>query len=147
MKIDLKVIPELNEEIVSIRVRELTPRRQLLISELGSLDQNIIIGYQGQDITVLSEDEIVLFSTRDKKVVAKTEAGTEYIIKQRLYELEEALAPKGFIRISSGVLGSAKKIRKLHMTLSGSICVVFTDGTKEFASRRCVGAIKQYLGI
>lgn len=147
MRIDIKVIPDLDEEVITAHVRELTPKRQVLIDELGKDGDFFLIGYQDKECTVLSEDEVVLFCTQGKSVIARTKAGERYLIKQRLYELEETLAHAGFIRLSSGALANAKMIRKLDMSIGGTISVVFLDGTREYVSRRCIQNIKKHFGI
>ena len=71
----------------------------------------------------------------------------EYILRQRLYELEEQLTKHSFVRISNSEIINLKKVRNFDLSLSGTICVTLSDGTATYVSRRYVSKIKQVLGL
>ncbi len=68
-------------------------------------------------------------------------------MRQRLYELEERLDGTMFVRISNSEIINLKKVRKLDLSLTGTIRVLMTDGAATYVSRRYVKKIKQVLGI
>ena len=68
-------------------------------------------------------------------------------LKARLYELEERLAKKNFIRISNSEIVNFSKIKNFDLSLAGTITIIFKDGSKTYVSRRYVKKIKQFLGI
>ena len=147
MKVELNIDPNIKEETVCFMLKALTPKMEALIENLNRSDQSVLVGYIKDEITLLDLNEIVLFYTEAGKVYAKNDKGLVFLVKQRLYELEENLSKDGFIRIANSALANANKIRKLKMSVGGSMGIVFKDGTTEFASRRCISKIKNYLGL
>ena len=75
-----------------------------------------------------------------------TENG-EYVLRQRLYELEECLDGSCFVRISNAEIINLKKVRGFDLSITGTIRVTLTDGSATYVSRRYVGKIKQVLGV
>ena len=71
----------------------------------------------------------------------------EYLLRLRLYELEERLDKSSFVRISNSEIINLKKVRNFDLSFSGTICVSLSDGTVTYVSRRFVAKIKQVLGI
>lgn len=47
----------------------------------------------------------------------------EYAIRYRLYELEEVLDKKQFLRISNSEIVNVKKIRDIDLSITGRICM------------------------
>ena len=82
----------------------------------------------------------------DKKVFAVTGEG-EYVLRQRLYELEERLDGRWFVRISNSEIINLKKVGHFDLSFTGTICVKLSDGTTTYVSRRYVSKIKKILGI
>ena len=71
----------------------------------------------------------------------------EYVLHLRLYEVEERLKNKGFVRISNTEIINIKKAKKFDLSSVGTICVSLTNGNISFVSRRYVTKIKKTLGI
>ena len=65
----------------------------------------------------------------------------------RLYELEERLNKRLFVRISNSEIVNLKKIVRLDLSMSGTICVELNNHSTAYVSRRYVTKIKQALGI
>lgn len=146
MKIDLNIIGDNEEEKAVLFVKEVTPHLSRIIDQLKA-DSDMLIGNKDDEITLLSIQEIVLFFTQKKKVYAKSLDKNTYLIKKRLYEIDERLKSWGFSRPSSGAIGNVKLIRKVKIAFNGGMIVVFVDGTEEFVSRSCVGNIKKVLKL
>ena len=71
----------------------------------------------------------------------------EYIVKYRLYQLEEFLDISSFIRISNSEIINIRKITGIDLGVTGKICICFPGGIKTFVSRRYIPKIKKKLGI
>ena len=52
-----------------------------------------------------------------------------------------------FFRISKSEIVNLKKIRRLDMSVTGTIKVILSDGTETYTSRRNVTKLKNCLGI
>ena len=80
------------------------------------------------------------------KVYAGTAEG-EYLLRLRLYELENRLDPQRFVRISHAEIVNLDKVRCFDLNLAGTICIRLADGSVTYVSRRYVSKIKQLLGV
>ena len=60
----------------------------------------MIAGFQDDQVTVLEPDQIYRFFASNGNVYAETELG-KYVIRLRLYEIEQRLASHSFVRISN----------------------------------------------
>ena len=90
--------------------------------------------------------DIFRIYTGNQKVYIQTLQG-EYAIRYRLYELEEALDKKQFLRISNSEIVNVKKIRDIDLSITGRICIRFLNDTQTYVSRRYIPKIKKSLGI
>lgn len=52
-----------------------------------------------------------------------------------------------FVRVSNSEIINLKKIKNFDLSLAGTICVKFLDGSTTYVSRRYVTKIKEILGI
>ncbi len=130
------------EEIIA-NVHERTPlideiERMVLQDELP--DQ--LPGYQDDEITMLQTKGIECFVVENEKTFAVCQNGSRYLIRKRLYELEQIL-PADFERISRSAIANWKKIRKFRVQLSGAVNAVFGSGYEECISRRCFTELKR----
>lgn len=142
----LNIDKRCREEVIA-NVHERTP----LINEIeklvlqGSITDQIP-GYMDDEITMLTVSEIECFVVEDERTYAVCRNRIRYLIKSRLYELEEWL-PNDFIRISKSAIANWKKISKLKVQLSGAVDAVFKSGYVECISRRCYADLKRRYGL
>ena len=113
---------------------------------LSSKTPEVITGFYNDLAEILSPDDIIRIYAEDGKIFASVKS-KEYILRQRLYELEEQLNKYSFVRISNSEIINLKKVRNFDLSLSGTICVTLSDGTATYVSRRYVSKIKKILGL
>ena len=106
----------------------------------------MIVGFLEDEAMLLSQEEIYRVFTESGKVFAETENG-RYQLRLRLYELEERLDGKRFVRISNAEIVNLGMVRGFDLSFAGTICVRMKNGTVTYVSRRYVSKIKQVLGI
>ena len=148
MQLIFKLFIDRNKpEEVTATVHERTP----LIDEIERLvmrdsftDQ--IPGYKEDEIVMLSISRIECFVVEGEKTFAVYSDGKRYIVRKRLYELEEKL-PEGFERISKSALANWKAITRFTVQLSGAVDAVFKSGYVECISRRCFAELKRRYGL
>ena len=80
------------------------------------------------------------------KFFAVTDKG-EYVLRFRLYEPEDRMDRRCFVRISNSEIINLKKVKSFDLSFRGTICVEFKDCSVTYVSRRYVSKIKQVLGI
>jgi DNA-binding LytR/AlgR family response regulator len=146
LQVEIKL--DVNCEIpkVVIYTREITNEITELANRLSSPTTRIITGVRDEKIYLLKPEEIYRFYSENQKIYADGEKGT-FLIKHRLYELEEMLENSSFIRVSNSAIVNFDRISNLDMSLSGTMSLKFKNGANEFVSRRFVGKIKKYLGL
>ncbi len=105
-----------------------------------------IVGFDGDVVRLLELADIVRIYAAVGKVFAVI-GDKEYILRLRLYEAEERLNGKGFVRISNSEIINIKKAKKFDLSTVGTICVSLANGNVSFVSRRYVTKIKKTLGI
>ena len=95
---------------------------------------------------LLSPFEVFYFESVDNRTFLYTE-NRVLEIKKRLYELEEMLSDKDFVRTSKSQLVNINKIKSLKPELNRSITAKMINGEILFISRRYAKQIKTLLSI
>lgn len=145
MKVDLKLDKKYKEPLILIYTDTLSKEVTGLIEYIENPRKTNIMGIKNEKYFILSPDEVYLFSASEGKVYIKT-AGDEYLIRNRIYELENTL-PENFVRISNSEIVNFDKVKHLDMSISGTINLSFNNETNTFVSRRYIKKIKEYLNI
>ena len=66
-----------------------------------------------------------------------------YDTRQKLYEIEEILADKAFLRISKSVVVNLMKIKALKPAMNGRFSAVLSNGEEVIISRKYVPSLKE----
>lgn len=146
MKIEVKFDASCLEPKVVIITEKMTEEISALIERLSEGTLQEIVGFDGDIVSLLEPANIVRIYSAVGKVFAVTEK-KEYVLRLRLYEAEERLSGKGFVRISNSEIINVKKTKKFDLSMVGTICVSMSNGDVSFVSRRYVTKIKKTLGI
>lgn len=146
MQIEIKIDDSCTEPKVIILTDKVTDEINDILNTLSSKTPEVITGFFNDLAEILSPDDIIRIYAESGKTFA-TVNKKEYIIRQRLYELEEQLTKHSFVRISNSEIVNLKKVRNFDLNLSGTICVTLSDGTATYVSRRYVSKIKKVLGL
>ena len=151
MKMGFKVrtnISEKYEEIeIIINAPKITEEVQKIEGKLIENDSKIIkqiIGYQGNDIFVIKTEDIILFYSEEKNNYCKTKDGI-YMVKEKMYYLDDMLDKNKFIRISNSAIVNIDKIKCFNTSIIGRIVVKFYDNTEVNVSRRRTTEIMKFL--
>lgn len=103
-----------------------------------------ITGYKEQEMYSIKINEIVRIYSESKRVFVRTKDDV-YLVRERLYILEENLKESGFVRISNSEIVNISQIQKLDMSLVGTIKMYLKNGDVTYVSRRYVSKIKEVL--
>lgn len=140
------LIANQQETKVIIVTDEITENVKELMNRLSQEYSQVIAGFQQERLEILEPQSIYRIYAANQKVFAVTDKG-EYVLRSRLYELEEQLVREKFIRISNSEIVNLKRIKNFDLSYAGTIGVTLTNGETTFVSRRYVPKIKQALGI
>lgn len=150
MQIEIKLDATCTEPKIVIVTNKVTDDVQRIVQRITEKLQDeqapLLAGFKGGAATVLNPSEIYRVFAQSGKVLAETTEGV-YYLHLRLYEAEEQLNEKGFVRISNSDLVNLAQVRRFDLSLAGTIHVQLSNGTETYVSRRYVTKIKQLLGI
>ncbi len=97
--------------------------KNCILNRLSSKTPEVITGFYNDLAEILSPEDIIRIYAAGGKTFASV-SNKEYILKQRLYGLEEQLTKQSFVRISKSEIINLKKVRNFDLSLSGTICVI-----------------------
>ena len=146
MKIEVKVDEACREPMVVVYTDRVTDEVQSIVRRLAQDAPQVVVGFREEEAVLLAEDEIQRVLTEGGKVFAEMADG-RFALRLRLYELEERLDAKKFVRISNAEIVNLSWIRGFDLSFAGTICVRLKSGAVTYVSRRYVAKIKQVLGL
>ncbi len=146
MKINTNISSEFKETSITINAPELTKEIQNLLQYVSHINEmpNQIMASENNKIYFIDLERVICFFSKDKYNYVRVKEGT-YKIKQKLYELEDSLRGKDFIRISNSCLIHINQVECFDTSVLGTILVRLKDGTQERVSKRRVGQIMKLL--
>ena len=146
MQVEIRIDSACPEPKVVILTAAVTEEVNELVKKLSADAPHVISGMKDGKVEVLEPADLIRAYTSAGKVCAVTEKG-EYVLRLRLYEVEQRLNPHQFVRISNSEIINLKKIDYFDLSFTGTICVKLRGGTVTYISRRYVSKVKTILGI
>ncbi len=143
MKLETRKIPENEPETVEIRYHWITDEIQEIVSFVKSRQGQLSAARDGKRFEVPVVDLFYAESV-DERVFLYT-ASDSYEIRMKLYELEDLLENKSFLRISKSMIVNLMKISSVRPALNGRFSAVLKNGEEIIISRKYVPALKQIL--
>ena len=129
MPVEIKIDPSYTEPKIIVLTSSMTEDVSNLVKKLSENVPDFISGSRNEKMEVLEQADLIRVYANAGKVFAVTPKG-EYLLRLRLYELEERLNPDRF-----------------DLSITGTICVQLSNGTVTYVSRRYVSKLKKILGI
>ena len=147
MKVEIQIDPSLDEPVAVLRSPGPTEEIEALAARLrGEAVPQPFTVYREREAARVSRSMVLRFYAEDKGVLCQTEQGT-FTVRQRLYELEQALAGTRFVRVSNSEIVNLDRVTGLDLTLAGTIKMTLEGGTVCWVSRRYVKKIRSALGL
>lgn len=150
MKTEIK-IEKCENPFCVIHAEENTASIKALAEKISMLDLNgktfVFNGWDGDFCIQISPEDVYRIYSMEKKVFITTAKET-FVLKNRLYEVEEQLKSfgiEGFIRISNTDIVNFKNVKKLDMSLTGIIKVILKTEEQVMVSRRYMSKIRSEL--
>ena len=144
MKIVIEEIQSSEEEEIIIKCKELSPQLLRVVAQLKAGDS--LVAYDGSKIYRIKPQNIYYFEVIDNNTFIYCQQKV-YESKQKLYELEEALAGGDFLRVSKSVILNLGKISSLSPALNGRFEATLQNNEKVIISRQYVNDLKKVLGL
>lgn len=146
MKVEIQIHSDYEETKVVIYAKELSEEVHKIQEKLTEWTPQVLSGFYGDRLEIIDPEEILRIYAQDGKVFLKTEE-KKYQLRLKLYEIEERLDKKIFVRISRSEIINLKKAVDFDLSYIGTISVKLTNGENSFVSRRYLKKVKQVLGI
>lgn len=146
MEVELRLEPGLEEPRLIICAGADTPELRDLAEQLRKLELAPVVLWDGERSVSAPQSELLRFFTQGKGVSAQMAEGI-YEVRLRLYELEERLDRRRFVRISNSEIINLDHVTAVDLSISGTICMTLDKTVKVYVSRRYVRKIKETLNL
>ena len=143
MDVRIEQVGNEDEELVLIRCREVTDEVREIAAFVKSR-QGSLSGTMDAKRYEIAVADICYIESVDGKTFLYTSDGV-FETASRLYELEELLKTKHFLRISKAMLVNLMKIQSIQPAFNGRFTAVLRTGEKIIISRSYVKALKAAL--
>lgn len=146
MQIEIKMDENYREPKIIIMTDKMTDEVNDIVKKLSDEQPQLIAGFKDDSVQVIEPSSVYRVYAQLGKVFAETSKGN-YLLRLRLYEAEERLEKFSFVRISNSDIINLKKVKSFDLSFAGTICIILSNGTVTYVSRRTVSKIKKLLGI
>lgn len=143
MEIKLLKIAKEQPEQMEIRCHEITEEIKEIVTFVKTR-QGRLTGIQEDRQFEVPVPDVCYIEAVDNKVFLYTPKQV-YETRQKLYELEELLKEKYFLRVSKSLLLNLMKVRSIKPALNGRFLAVLQSGEELIISRKYVPELKAAL--
>ena len=143
MEVKLLKIAKEQPELVEIRCHEVTEEVREIVTFVKTRQGQLSGMLEGKQYE-LPVTDVCYIEAVDNKVFLYTQKQV-YETKQKLYELEELLKDKYFLRVSKSLLLNLMKVRSVKPALNGRFTAVLQNEEEIIISRKYVPELKAAL--
>lgn len=140
MKVEINIDPGCKEPKIVVHTDRMTDEIRTLVRQLSVPE--VLPAQTERGVEFISIPDVIRIYSERQKVLAQTQKGV-YLLKSRLYEMEERLSSHSFVRISSSELVNIRMITGMDFSLAGTIRLSLKGGITTYVSRRQVAKIKK----
>ena len=145
MKIEIDIDEKYPDIGVKVTTPALTPEVERIVSLIRIMDMQIPV--KKDDETVLLDASTILYiEAVERSTFVYTEDET-YESGLKLYEFENQLSQRDFIRISKQGLLNLKKVKSLKADINRKIRVTLLNGEQIVVSRMYSDELRKRLGV
>lgn len=145
IRINVDIDPACDMPQVTIRTNKKTDLVRSIIDALESCiytESSRITIYDSGRIDVLEKKNIIRVYIENRKLTICT-ASNKYHSRMSLCDFEDKLDKDVFTRISRFEMVNLKKVSSFDQSISGTIEIMFEDGSKTWVARRYVRDIQE----
>lgn len=143
MEVQVRTVPITEHEVVEIRCHQVDDSVEEIVSFIKSRQGRLSGNLDGgtYEIPIL---DVLYIESVDNRTFLYTQDNT-YESRQRIYELEEVLKNRHFIRISKSSIVNLLKIQSIRPALNGRFSAILCNGEEIIISRKYVSDFKMAL--
>ena len=145
MKIIIQTDATVQETVLNITCREITPELERLVEAFRLSDKKLSVKANGE-VRLIDLKSILYVETVERCTFVYTEDGV-FETPLRLYELESMLTEHNFLRVNKSTLLNLTKIESLKSDIDRRIRVKLKNGYQLIISRSYAEEFKAKLGV
>ena len=134
MQIEIKIDEKCKEPKIIVMTDKMTDEVNAIIKRLSDEQPQVIAGFREDVVEVLEPSEIYRVFAESGKVFAETNHG-EYALRLRLYEAEQRLDSKTFVRISNSDIINLRKVKSFDLSFVGTCLLYTSDAADELSGQ------------
>ena len=146
MNVEIFIDDQYEETSVKIYAKTYSKEIDWIKDQVLGHPQDKITAFAGDNVEILAYKDILRFYGLDNKVYLDTMKAT-YTTRLRLYQLEDRLPKKQFIKISRSEIVNLDYVKSLDLSFSGTIALELKNGQVTYVSRRSLKNFKEALGL
>ena len=145
MKIEIDIDKKYTDVGVIVTAPELTPDIERIVSFMRMMDMQIAV--KRDDETILLDTTMILYiEAVERKTFIYTETDM-YESELKLYEVEEQLLERDFLRISKQSIVNLRMIKSLKADINRKIKLTLKNGEQIMVSRMYADELRAKLGV
>ena len=145
MKIEIEINEKYTETGVKICAPALTKDVENVIAMMRMINMQIGVK-KGDETYLLDADRILYIEAVDRKTFVYTEDET-YESELKLYEMEQELLKRDFLRVSKQSIVNLRKIKSLKADINRKLRVTLQNGEQIVVSRMYSDELRRKLGL
>ena len=145
MKINLDIDGKYNDTEVIIRAPHLNNDIERIVAMMRMIDMQIAVRKEGETY-LLETDKILYIEAVDRKTFVYTTTES-YESELKLYDLEQDLIQRDFLRISKQSIVNLRKIKSLKADVNRKIRITLQNGEQIVVSRMYSDELRRKLGL
>ncbi|MCQ2240706.1 LytTR family DNA-binding domain-containing protein [Treponema sp.] len=145
MKVTILDCPEGQEEEIIVKCCALDDRLVSLINSFKAKNEKLVF-YKGENMVFIDQKDIFYIESIDDLVFAYTTNGT-FESKEKLYQLEQYLSPKSFMRANKSTILNLNQVKSLSPAFGSRFEAILKNECKIIISRNYVPVLKDMLGL
>lgn len=148
MIVKLELDENFNEDEILIKTKSLNKDIQFILDFINSKNKKseLILAFLDDRAKLINIKDVVNIYTENNLVFINT-LKEKFLVKMRLYEIEENFSAFNIIRISNSELINLNMVDEFDFSFTGTISVTFKNKQKSYVSRRNISKIKKLLGL
>ena len=145
MKINLDIDGKYDDIEVIIKAPHLNNNIERMVAMMRMIDMQIAVR-KDNETYLLDTDKILYIEAVDRKTFIYTNS-ENYESELKLYELEQQLVERDFLRISKQSIVNLRKIKSLKTDVNRKIRITLQNGEQIVVSRMYSDELRRKLGL
>ncbi len=145
MKINLDIDGKYDDTEVIIRAPHLNNDIERMVAMMRMIDMQIAVR-KDNETYLIETDKILYIEAVDRKTFVYTNS-ENYESELKLYEIEQELIERDFLRISKNSIVNLRKIKSLKTDVNRKIRITLQNGEQIVVSRMYSDELRRKLGL